>query len=193
METTSLLTPPFPAPAAEDAPTTGHKSARSPRVEVITRGERRRVWPPEQKREIVMESLGPALTPTEVARKYAITTGLLYTWRRQVLARPSRMTLQRFALRILRGNCRGGNSGGGDEGLDQENPAAVRGAEGSANAVPGAAAQLRRDAGHGCGGDDVRGERADGDGAVLERHCRAQAEAAARIAARARPGDASQP
>jgi transposase len=32
-----------------------------------------------------MESLGPALTPTEVARKYAITTGLLYTWRRQVL------------------------------------------------------------------------------------------------------------
>ena len=32
-----------------------------------------------------MESLGPDLTPTEVARKYAITTGLLYTWRRQVL------------------------------------------------------------------------------------------------------------
>ena len=32
-----------------------------------------------------MESLGPALTPTEVARKYAITTGLLHTWRRQVL------------------------------------------------------------------------------------------------------------
>src|ERR1700760_1398075 len=85
IETTSPLAPSFPAPAAEDPPTTGHKSARSPRVEVITRGERRRVWPPEQKREIVMESLGPALTPTEVARKYAITTGLLYTWRRQVL------------------------------------------------------------------------------------------------------------
>jgi transposase len=76
----SLLTP-----DAEDAPTTGHKSARSPHVELITRGERRRVWTPEQKREIVMESLGPALTPTEVARKYAITSGLLYTWRRQVL------------------------------------------------------------------------------------------------------------
>ena len=85
METTSPLTPFVPAPAAEDAPTTGHKSARSPRVELITRGERRRVWTPEQKREIVMESLGSALTPTEVARKYAITTGLLYTWRRQVL------------------------------------------------------------------------------------------------------------
>src|SRR5690349_1625718 len=85
METTSPLTQPLPAPNAEDAPTTGRKSARGPRVELITRGERRRVWTPEQKREIVMESLGPDLTPTEVARKYAISSGLLYTWRRQVL------------------------------------------------------------------------------------------------------------
>jgi transposase len=85
METTTPLIPSLPAPDAEDAPTTGHKSARSPRVEFITRGERRRVWTPEQKREIVMESLGPDLTPTEVARKYAINSGLLYTWRRQVL------------------------------------------------------------------------------------------------------------
>ncbi len=85
METTTPLIPSLPVPDAEDAPTTGHKSARSPRVELITRGERRRVWTPEQKREIVMESLGPDLTPTEVARKYAINSGLLYTWRRQVL------------------------------------------------------------------------------------------------------------
>lgn len=35
--------------------------------------------------EIVAESLGPALTPTEVARKYAISSGQLYTWRQQVL------------------------------------------------------------------------------------------------------------
>ena len=85
METTLPLIQPLAAPDVEDAPTTGHKSARSPRVELITRGERRRVWRPEQKREIVMESLGPDLTPTEVARKYAINSGLLYTWRRQVL------------------------------------------------------------------------------------------------------------
>ena len=32
-----------------------------------------------------MESLGPELTPTEVARKHGIGTGLLYTWRQQVL------------------------------------------------------------------------------------------------------------
>src|SRR3954466_15817432 len=75
METTSPLAPSLTAADAEDAPTTGRKSTRSPRVELITRGEHRRVWTPEQKREIVMESLGPELTPTEVARKYAIPGG----------------------------------------------------------------------------------------------------------------------
>jgi transposase len=70
---------------AEDALTTNRKGIRRPRVEVITRGERRRVWPIEQKREIVAESLGPDLTPTEVARKYGISSGLLYNWRRQFL------------------------------------------------------------------------------------------------------------
>jgi transposase len=57
-----------------------------PRVEVITRGERRRVWTLEQKREIVAESLGPDLTPTEVARKHGISSGLLYGWRQKLLS-----------------------------------------------------------------------------------------------------------
>ena len=69
----------------ESAHTAGRKSARSRRVEIITRGERRRSWTLEQKREIVAESLGSELTPTEVARKHAISSGLLYTWRRQLL------------------------------------------------------------------------------------------------------------
>jgi transposase len=54
-------------------------------VEIITRGERRRTWTLEQKREIVAESLGREMTPTEVARKPAIRSGLLYTWRQQIL------------------------------------------------------------------------------------------------------------
>jgi transposase len=33
----------------------------------------------------VAESLDPELTPSEVARKYAISSGLLYSWRQQVL------------------------------------------------------------------------------------------------------------
>lgn len=77
--------PPVITEVAEDALTTGRKGVRMPRVEVITRGERRRVWGLEQKREIVAESLGPALTPAEVARKHGISSGLLYNWRRQIL------------------------------------------------------------------------------------------------------------
>lgn len=74
------------ADEAEDARTIGRKSVRSPRVEVLTRAERRRSWTAEQKREIVGESLGPDLTPTEVARKHGISTGQLYTWRQQLVS-----------------------------------------------------------------------------------------------------------
>ena len=64
----------------------GRKSAvRRGSMELITRRERRRSWTPEQKREIVAESLDATLTPTEVARKHGISSGLLYTWRQQIL------------------------------------------------------------------------------------------------------------
>lgn len=76
---------PTPASSAEDALTIDRTSARGGRVEVITRGERRRLWTAAQKREIVAESLAGELTPTEVARKHGIGSGLLYTWRQQLL------------------------------------------------------------------------------------------------------------
>ena len=41
---------------AEDAHTTNRMGVREAPIEVITRGERRRIWTPEQKRDIVMES-----------------------------------------------------------------------------------------------------------------------------------------
>lgn len=72
----------------ESAHTTGRKSARDRPIEIITRGERRRSWTLEQKREIVAESLACELTPTEVARKHRISSGQLYTWRRQLMAAP---------------------------------------------------------------------------------------------------------
>jgi len=75
----------LPAQEAEDAHKIDRKSVRRPRVELITRGERRRRWSIEQKQEIVAESLGSDTTPTEVARKHAISSGLLYTWRQQLL------------------------------------------------------------------------------------------------------------
>jgi transposase len=64
---------------------TARKSARSGRTEIMTRGERRRVRTPEQKREIVAESFGSRLTPSQVARQRAISTGQLYSWRRELL------------------------------------------------------------------------------------------------------------
>src|SRR3954469_14652688 len=79
MDTTST----FPADRIdppEDAHTTSRTSARRAPVELVTRSERRRVWTEEQKREIVAESLGPALTPTEVARA-AAPPGHVPRWR----------------------------------------------------------------------------------------------------------------
>ena len=48
----------------------------------------------KQKRAIVFESLGPDLTPTEVTRKYRISTGQLYTWRQQLLSLPGSVVSQ---------------------------------------------------------------------------------------------------
>jgi transposase len=57
------------------------------RIEVITRGERRRRWSIEEKREIVAESLGPGVRPSEIIHKHGITSGQLYAWRQQLTRR----------------------------------------------------------------------------------------------------------
>ena len=77
------VSPEVPDADVEDVRTIGRKGTGRG-VEILAR-ERRRTWTPEQKRAIVAESLGSEVTPTEVARKYAISSGLLYTWRQQVL------------------------------------------------------------------------------------------------------------
>jgi transposase len=68
----------------ESAHTTGRMSARSQRIEVIARGERRRRWSVEQKRELAAESLEPGISPISVARRYSISSGLPHTWRRHL-------------------------------------------------------------------------------------------------------------
>jgi transposase len=70
---------------SEDASTSDHRSTRRQRIEVITRGEPRRRWTADQKREIAAESLEPGASPIIVARKHGISTGQLYTWRQQLL------------------------------------------------------------------------------------------------------------
>ena len=83
--------------AAELADRSAHKSthmsARPQRIEVITRGERRRRWSPEQKQAIVAASLEPNISIASVARKHGIGTGQLYGWRHQFLTnRPGQAT-----------------------------------------------------------------------------------------------------
>lgn len=70
---------------SEDAPTTNRTGAGNRRIEVITGRERRRRWTAEQKREIAAESLQPGVSPIMVARRYGISSGLLYTWRQRLL------------------------------------------------------------------------------------------------------------
>ena len=74
-----------PLTDAEDTHTITRMSVREKPVEVITRGERRRIWTDAQKHQIVLESLVPGGSPIAVARRHGIGTGLLYTWRRQMV------------------------------------------------------------------------------------------------------------
>jgi transposase len=64
-----------------------HMTAATQRIEVITRGERRRRWSIEEKREIVAESLGAGVRPSEIIHKHGITSGQLYAWRQQLTRR----------------------------------------------------------------------------------------------------------
>ena len=64
--------------------TSARMGTRSEVVEVVTRGERRRMWSDEQKRLVVLEAMQPGARVTEVARRWGVGTGLIYTWRRQM-------------------------------------------------------------------------------------------------------------
>jgi len=56
------------------------------RIDIRVGVERRRRWGREDKLRIVRESLAPNAVVTALARRYEISTGLLYTWRKQALA-----------------------------------------------------------------------------------------------------------
>jgi transposase len=86
----------------KSAHTTGRMSARSQRIEVITRGERWRRWSVDQKCEIAAESLELGVSPRTVARRYGISSGLLYTWRRHLLEGSLGITLSQSVAKFAR-------------------------------------------------------------------------------------------
>jgi transposase len=63
----------------------------SGRVEVVEVRRRRR-WSVEEKLRIVAECALSGALPADVARRYDISTGLLYTWKRMAEGRPARST-----------------------------------------------------------------------------------------------------
>jgi transposase len=64
---------------------TALKGTVSERVEVRVAAERRRRWSVEQKLSVVRETLEPGAVTKAVAERHGISTGLLYTWRKQML------------------------------------------------------------------------------------------------------------
>lgn len=61
----------------------------SERVEIVDVRRRRR-WSVEEKLRIIAECDAPGASPADVARRYDLSTGLLYTWRRMAEGRPTR-------------------------------------------------------------------------------------------------------
>ena len=63
----------------------GRRGDLPERVEVRARPERRRRWSSAAKLAIVRETLAAGSTAQRVADRHGIGTGLIYTWRKQML------------------------------------------------------------------------------------------------------------
>ena len=55
------------------------------RVEVITGRRRRRDWTADEKAEVLSACVAPGSKIADVARRYGVSRGLLWTWRRQAM------------------------------------------------------------------------------------------------------------
>lgn len=53
------------------------------RGEILDGPERRRRWSEEEKTTILAELAKPGMRGTEVARRHGVSSGLLYTWRKE--------------------------------------------------------------------------------------------------------------
>lgn len=62
------------------------KDVLTDRIEMKVRRERHRRWSAEDKLRIVRESLQPGTGVPAVAERYGVGHGLLYSWRKQMLA-----------------------------------------------------------------------------------------------------------
>src|SRR4051794_32968493 len=70
------------------------------RIEIRTRNGRRRRWSDEDKERIVADSFAPGAVVSEVARRYAVSAGRLFAWRKAVRERRLAVTTNE-ALRFV--------------------------------------------------------------------------------------------
>lgn len=56
-----------------------------PKVDVITGEKRHRRWTTEEKQAIVAAAFAPGVRPMEIAKRADISSGQLYTWRKELL------------------------------------------------------------------------------------------------------------
>ena len=136
----------------------GRRSDLPERMEVRTRPERRRRWSSAAKLAIVRETLATGAVAQAVADRHGIGTGLIYTWRKQLL----RTAMAGFAAVEVRPDAPALSGPTGDA----EVPVPVPTAAAAATPLPGP----------GAGGIEVElpsGVRlrvgADVDGAALQR------------------------
>ncbi len=73
------------AVSTNDGSYEARRSALPDHVEVRVRSERRRKWGIDDKLAIVRETLAPGAVAQVIAERHGIGTGLLYTWRKQML------------------------------------------------------------------------------------------------------------
>ncbi|WP_120010762.1 IS66-like element accessory protein TnpA [Teichococcus vastitatis] len=73
---------------------TGAGTVAMERVEIVTRGERRRIYSPEMKARLLMETAAPGTRVLEVAQRHGISPSLLHRWRREAEGRPARRVVR---------------------------------------------------------------------------------------------------
>ena len=71
----------------EDSHQGRHQAKPYRRIELITGEARRRRWTAEEKAQILAESFQPGISVAEVARRYGMNRGLLWTWRHEARKR----------------------------------------------------------------------------------------------------------
>lgn len=69
---------------------TGAATSGVERVEIVTRGEVRRSYTPEERAQLLIEAAAPGARVLQVAQRHGVSPSLVYRWRREAEGRELR-------------------------------------------------------------------------------------------------------